>query len=214
MYRDPTFVSGPEPSTYALVIVALLGLIVLRCRRMIFNPHTQKRMRIHAEEIQSPVPGELGLHVNKVSSAVELTHEPSGTTVHCSDSRSQHTNRALALLRLVEKMESQRTTAAKRSKCAAKSRSDAGRLLLPEPERHQEGAALHAEALVDRRDVFVRGRDGLSHRGGDFLFGHPGEEFVKNAARRRAERGVGDEQAGVEKKLAMEAADSPQQRGG
>jgi protein subunit release factor B len=53
-----------------------------------------------------------GQHVNKVSTAVEITHAPSGTTVHCSDSRSQHTNRALALLRLVEKMESARAAAA------------------------------------------------------------------------------------------------------
>jgi protein subunit release factor B len=53
----------------------------------------------------------LGQHVNKVSTAVEITHAPTGLTVHCSDSRSQHTNRALALLRLVEKMESQRAAA-------------------------------------------------------------------------------------------------------
>jgi protein subunit release factor B len=50
----------------------------------------------------------LGQHVNKVSTAVEITHAPTGTTVHCSDSRSQHTNRGLALLRLVEKLEQQR----------------------------------------------------------------------------------------------------------
>ena len=65
----------------------------------------------HAAKIQFPDPGELGQHVNKVSTAVEITHAPSGTTVHCSDSRSQHTNRALALLRLVEKIESQRAAA-------------------------------------------------------------------------------------------------------
>ncbi|HVE17164.1 MAG TPA: peptide chain release factor-like protein [Chthoniobacterales bacterium] len=57
-----------------------------------------------------------GQHVNKVSTAVEITHAPSGTTVHCSDSRSQHTNRALALLRLVEKMEAQRAEAAQARK--------------------------------------------------------------------------------------------------
>jgi protein subunit release factor B len=57
-----------------------------------------------------------GQHVNKVSTAVEITHAPTGTTVHCSDSRSQHKNRALALLRLVEKMESQRAAAAQERK--------------------------------------------------------------------------------------------------
>jgi protein subunit release factor B len=63
-----------------------------------------------------------GQHVNKVSTAVEITHLPTGTTVTCSDSRSQHTNRALALLRLVEKMESQRAAAAQERKAAAAKR--------------------------------------------------------------------------------------------
>ncbi len=60
--------------------------------------------------------------MNKVSSAVEITHAPSGVTVTCSDSRSQHTNRALALLRLVEKMEAQRAAAAQERKAAAAKR--------------------------------------------------------------------------------------------
>jgi len=63
-----------------------------------------------------------GQHVNKVSTAVEITHAPSGLCVVCSDSRSQHTNRALALLRLVEKMESQRAAAAQDRKAAAAKR--------------------------------------------------------------------------------------------
>jgi peptide chain release factor 1 len=64
----------------------------------------------------------LGQHVNKVSSAVEITHAPSGTVATASDSRSQHTNRALALLRLVEKVESQRAAAAQERKAAASKR--------------------------------------------------------------------------------------------
>ena len=63
-----------------------------------------------------------GQHVNKVSTAVEITHAPSGTVVTCSDSRSQHTNRALALLRLVEKMEAARAAAAQERKAAASKR--------------------------------------------------------------------------------------------
>jgi protein subunit release factor B len=63
-----------------------------------------------------------GQHVNKVSTAVEITHVPSGFTVVASDSRSQHTNRALALLRLVEKLEQQRATAAQERKAAASKR--------------------------------------------------------------------------------------------
>jgi len=63
-----------------------------------------------------------GQHVNKVSTAVEITHAPSGTIVTCSDSRSQHTNRALALLRLVEKMEAARAAAAQERKAAVSKR--------------------------------------------------------------------------------------------
>ena len=73
-------------------------------------------LRSHAAKTQFPVRGELGQHVNKVSTA-ELTHGPSGVTA--SDSRSQHTNRGLALLRLVEKLEAQRAIAVQERKAAA-----------------------------------------------------------------------------------------------
>lgn len=49
-----------------------------------------------------------GQHVNKVSTCVTITHLPSGTAVTASDSRSQHTNRHLALERLVEAFEKRR----------------------------------------------------------------------------------------------------------
>ena len=92
------------------------------------DPALQERMArlgIHEADLRivctrSSGPG--GQHVNKVSTAVEITHAPTGITVHCSDSRSQHTNRALALLRLVEKMESQRAAAAQERKAAASKR--------------------------------------------------------------------------------------------
>jgi hypothetical protein len=35
MYHDPSYIAVPEPSTYALAAVALLGFIVLRRRRMV-----------------------------------------------------------------------------------------------------------------------------------------------------------------------------------
>ena len=71
---------------------------------------------IHVRCTRASGPG--GQHVNKVSTAVELTHAPSGTVVTASDSRSQHTNRALALLRLVEKLEAARAATAQERKAA------------------------------------------------------------------------------------------------
>lgn len=45
-----------------------------------------------------------GQHVNKVSSAIRATHQPSGLSVVSMDSRSQHQNKKLATERLLEKI--------------------------------------------------------------------------------------------------------------
>lgn len=49
-----------------------------------------------------------GQHVNKVSTACTIRHLPTGTSVTASDSRSQFTNRKLAMERLLDLFEKRR----------------------------------------------------------------------------------------------------------
>jgi len=58
-----------------------------------------------------------GQHVNKVSTAVTLSHRPSGTSVTVQDARSQTMNRRIARRRLIQAIERKRNAerAAKRA---------------------------------------------------------------------------------------------------
>lgn len=67
-----------------------------------------QKLGLHRSQIEERFirsSGHGGQNVNKTSTCVYLQHRPSGIEVKCSDSRSQHLNRFLALRRLVDKYE-------------------------------------------------------------------------------------------------------------
>lgn len=73
------------------------------------------QLRVHERDLEetfSRSSGPGGQNVNKVSTCVTIRHVPTGLSVTASDSRSQSTNRQLALIRLLDEME--RRKAAKR----------------------------------------------------------------------------------------------------
>jgi peptide chain release factor 1 len=134
-----------------------------------------------------------GQHVNKTSSAIRITHLPSGVVVTCQDQRSQHKNRdkAMAHLRaiLLDKAERERADAIaseRRSQVGSGDRSERIRTYNFPQSRvtdHRIGLTLYKldrilagdldeiiDALADRR---ARGRfTGVAEQTGKTVYGY------------------------------------------
>jgi peptide chain release factor len=66
------------------------------------------------ESMRASGPG--GQHVNKVNSAIRVTHLPTGLITTAQEERSQHMNKKLALSRLLAKIQEEQDTRAQQSR--------------------------------------------------------------------------------------------------
>jgi peptide chain release factor 2 len=93
-----------------------------------------------------------GQHVNKTSSAIRLTHEPTGIVVQCQNERSQHKNRAMAwkmlrarMLRLEEEKREAEQAARYQSKARVGFGSQIRSYFLHPDQRIKDARTGHAE---------------------------------------------------------------------